>query len=400
MRSTSELFSTVDSVNWNFNFKQTYSQNELRPFNCRKFFSYPATFIPDIPFSLIEILSKKGDNILDPFGGIGTTFFQSIVQERNATSLDNNIVAHIVNSNVLNLFNNDNIEDYINNIKKIDYSSSFDNYLEKERLNLVGWFDKKTLSQLSIAIKYYDDLTDGAERAFFELCLLNAITSLSSQNKGWAYIADNVKPKDVDMKYKDVEKLILFTAKQHQNEISNYSDHLSKNAISFIENVKSNWNSNIINANFLDVELTDCHYDLIVTSPPYPNMIDYVKSQRLSYYLINKSWKDFVSTEIGARCNRHRKMSIGEYKTMMIGAIQKMFNSLKYNGYMCLIFPEFPITDARNATINELVDFCKKQFGYKQWKKINRYIPSTKREQNNHIASLQNEQILIFKKES
>ena len=74
----SEVKKRLNSINWNFDFTIDYGEDALHPFNCRKYYSYPATFIPEIPYALIEILSQKGDVVLDPFGGIGTTFMQNI----------------------------------------------------------------------------------------------------------------------------------------------------------------------------------------------------------------------------------------------------------------------------------------------------------------------------------
>ena len=100
-----EIRRKLHSINWNFDFTIDYSSDIIYPFDCRKHFSYPATFIPEIPFTLIEILSQKGDTILDPFGGIGTTFVQSLLLERNPISCDINPVSSMVCSSLYDLLN-------------------------------------------------------------------------------------------------------------------------------------------------------------------------------------------------------------------------------------------------------------------------------------------------------
>jgi|GEM_PF-5917481 len=35
----------LNSINWNFDFAISYEGDLLYPFNCRKYYSYPATFI-------------------------------------------------------------------------------------------------------------------------------------------------------------------------------------------------------------------------------------------------------------------------------------------------------------------------------------------------------------------
>ena len=89
----SEIKKRLNSINWNFDFTINYGEDTLHPFNCRKYYSYPATFIPEIPYAMIEILSKKGDVVLDPFGGIGTTFIQALSLERVPFSFDINPIA-------------------------------------------------------------------------------------------------------------------------------------------------------------------------------------------------------------------------------------------------------------------------------------------------------------------
>jgi len=39
---------------------------------------YPAKFIPQIPGTLIAVLSARGELVLDPFGGSGTTALEAI----------------------------------------------------------------------------------------------------------------------------------------------------------------------------------------------------------------------------------------------------------------------------------------------------------------------------------
>ena len=54
----SEVKKRLNSINWNFDFTIDYGEDALHPFNCRKYYSYPATFIPEIPYAL----SVRGKN--------------------------------------------------------------------------------------------------------------------------------------------------------------------------------------------------------------------------------------------------------------------------------------------------------------------------------------------------
>ncbi|MBU2068430.1 site-specific DNA-methyltransferase, partial [Patescibacteria group bacterium] len=57
---------------------------------------YPAKFIPQIVSRLIERYTKKGDLVVDPFGGCGTTLVESKVNGRQSIGVDINPVAVLI----------------------------------------------------------------------------------------------------------------------------------------------------------------------------------------------------------------------------------------------------------------------------------------------------------------
>ena len=57
---------------------------------------YPAKFIPQIVSRLVEKYTKKGDLVVDPFGGCGTTLVESKVMGRRSVGVDINPVAVLI----------------------------------------------------------------------------------------------------------------------------------------------------------------------------------------------------------------------------------------------------------------------------------------------------------------
>ena len=57
---------------------------------------YPAKFIPQVVSRLIKEYSKKGNWVIDPFGGCGTTLIESKVIQRNSIGVDINPVAVLI----------------------------------------------------------------------------------------------------------------------------------------------------------------------------------------------------------------------------------------------------------------------------------------------------------------
>jgi DNA modification methylase len=49
---------------------------------------HPAVFPIGLPDFFIKLFSKEGDNILDPFGGSGTTGLAAVMNNRNVVLID------------------------------------------------------------------------------------------------------------------------------------------------------------------------------------------------------------------------------------------------------------------------------------------------------------------------
>lgn len=396
----SDIKRRLNSVNWNFDFEISYSSNALHPFNCREYYSYPATFIPEIPYGLIEILSKKGDVVVDPFGGIGTTFMQALILERFPYTFDINPVASSVCSTLFKLFNpsvdkailKSSMLEICNDYEEnVDYIAN----LSEERSKLIEWFESETFNKIAYLFSKYDQATDSILRDTLKLVISSVLVTLSSQNKGWAYIADNVKPKSDELRSKPVFEHYKASTKRLITDIEN---HLKISADSFrlFYKVVSRENR-IFAASINNSSLEAESVDLVITSPPYPRMIDYVKSQRLSFYFMEDNFNEYTGSETGARYRRARKDALAEYEEAIKDINQITVSKLKKNGYFCVVLPDYDASDDRKSTIDRIVRNYS-ELGLEKVLDISRYIPSNKRTLSIQWATLVNERIYIFQK--
>ncbi len=86
---TNGIVADLEAIDWAFTTDNTgFLTHDLHP--------YPAKFIPQIPGHLIARLSLRGELVLDPFGGSGTTALEAIRLGRRALSLDANPVATLI----------------------------------------------------------------------------------------------------------------------------------------------------------------------------------------------------------------------------------------------------------------------------------------------------------------
>lgn len=396
----SEIKKKLNSINWNFDFTINYGNDVLHPFNCRKYYSYPATFIPEIPYALIEILSKKGDIVLDPFGGIGTTFMQALTLERVPYSFDINPIATTVCKTLYMLFDPLLDKNLIKNqlLQLCEGYKDTENYtasLSLRRKELIGWFEKNTFNEVAFLFSQFDQVQNQIMKDVMKLILSSILVALSSQNKGWAYIADNVKPKKDELRKKQVFEHYKGSINSLLNDIIGHEARLPDTYKSYYREISQS--PRVFGDSLINTTITSGSIDLVVTSPPYPRMIDYVKSQRLAFNFLNEDFRDYVNKEIGSRYRRSRRDFLTSYEDSIKQVNIKIVDLLKKEGYLCIVLPDYEVSDNRKETIDKVVeDYIK--LGLTKVFEISRYIPSHKRTLSIQWATLVNERIYIFQK--
>lgn len=401
----------LKNINWNFYEKNVFSPNELHPFNPRAYHWYPATFIPEIPFTLIEALAPPRAVVWDPFSGIGTTFFQALSLSRYAKATEICTVAVEYMKSLFTLFDPD--LDLVETQKKIlrsfdrydctkQYSTTTTNNILLDRLK--PWFSQETLRQLCFLFEEEKN-SEKEVKAIYRICISSLLKAASSQDRGWGCIADNVLPKLEKIKDKNVLGMFKSSTRRLTEDITQhlkkvgplYPDiywDMASNTSIFHEDVR------VCNS------IRDNSIDLIVTSPPYPNMTDYVTAQRLSYYFMgfdvsNKNTlKDGVS-EIGARSRRNRKNSVQTYYEDMRIVNKIISQKLKSNGYACYVLPAFNLDNDNNKNRLQAVQKVlanMSEFGFIKEDEYERILPQKRRSHNRMWATLERERIHLFRK--
>ena len=352
--------SILRSINWDFFTKGTLSAREVRPFNCRRHHWFPATFVAEIPYTLIEVLTRPGAVVYDPFAGIGTTYFQALLLNRRPIASEICKVAVEYMRSLFVLFNPrlnlDQIKENVLRMRK-EFNPSFDYTSNVPATVLIHklrpWYSKATLNQLSFLFIREADCGDNGTEAVLRISISALLKAASSQQRGWGCIADNMLPRRHQMRDANVFDLL---AKQVNNLLLDISQHLGDVSSGYAQLYKELSRKQTIL--YADARETDDipanSVDLVVTSPPYPNMADYVTSQRLSYYFIgsdlirNKGLRD-LHLEIGARNRRARKDSLQRYLADMSAANETISRKIKDGGYACYVMPVFNSDNENNS---------------------------------------------------
>lgn len=406
-----EALTALNNVEWSFDPGPVVPDSELQPFNARKHHWYPATFVPEIPFSLIEILTSPGARVYDPYGGIGTTYFQALSLNRRPLSTEICTVATNYVRNLFHLFDPvDELDVIFSNIDSelTNYSQGTDYVTDLPDFVLVDeidpWYHEDDFNELSFLYLLADEIDDRRTEAAIKAVFSAILATQSGQDRGWGCIADNMKPNKSQIEYKGTISTFRKKLKHLLNEINDNVRIKGRSYAELYEGLSAELTA--LNSDVRECELIQPNsVDLIVTSPPYPEMTDYSTSQRLSYYWLGERvglsvGNDDVNNEIGARRKRSRTNSIPNYIEAMKEANEVILSTLKPGGYLCNVLPVISDDDdARKEAIQIVLEHIESRDGVEKVNEYKRVIPANRRAHNIEWTALDEEKITLFQKE-
>jgi DNA modification methylase len=231
------------------------------------FFKYPCKFIPQVPKWAIEKYTKENDLVLDCFAGSGTTLVEAVMLKRNALGVDFDKLSQLLCLTKTQLLTKKEIL----NIKKMLNELFFKNKNIEQNLpdlhNIEHWFCIETIQELSNLKNNIDSISNKNIKNFFLVCFASIIKKVSNadENSPKPYVSSRFKKK----KY-FVKELFL-------KAVNNYVEVFEKN-----QNINLG-TTKIISQDARNIGNKDLKnkIDLAVTSPPYINAFDYVRSLRL-----------------------------------------------------------------------------------------------------------------------
>ena len=400
-----EVKPILNNINWSFYPKPPILKNIAQPFNSRKYHWYPATYIPEN--SLIEVLTMPGAKVFDPFMGIGTTFFQGLIQGRIPYANDISKISYEFVKTLFKLFDpainlseiqnriKDNIGEYDNRRK---YIINDENPYKKE---LEKWYSPENFNAISFLINQKNDQDNELISSIYSIVISSLLNSLSNQDRGMSCIADNMLPKPYQIREADVCKSFLHSVNQLLTDINKAIPLLSEEYSSFYSKISDK--QLITNTNTSEeLSIEESSIDIVISSPPYPNMIDYTTSQRLAYYFYGINLNEERKKEIGARYRRNVKDTLQDYYNKMNTANINIIKTLKPGGILCYVMPSFNSDNEKNIDrkqiIQKVMAKLEDELGMTKEMEIERVVPSLRRTHNSKWTTLEKEMIYIYRK--
>ena len=225
---------------------------------------YPAKYIPHIPRWAINRYSKQGQLVLDPFNGSGTTSLECLINDRAFIGLDINPLAILASDVKTTYIAKTRILKEIENLRKeIQKLKTKKKKIQKVEFELQEfWFNEKVLSDLFLIRTAIDSISNQNIKNLMLTSLSSIIKKVSFLDEGQLKVKRDAK-KVINGKWETEEIFFKRLAKDSEliESLKPFAKKSNKHKIGSAYNLKSFIKPNSI--------------DLIVTSPPYINAMNY-----------------------------------------------------------------------------------------------------------------------------
>ena len=265
----------------------------------RLFNKYPTRYISAVPRYAIAAYSQQGDTVLDPFCGSGTTAIEAMLMGRNAISIDISPFARLLIRAKTTKYSADDfvfLENVVAQLNKLE-PRTVEESAVPQIPNIQKWFCERSVLWLSNYKAAIDRLCRKNERIRDYLYVVLAAIIRKVSN------AEEVSPKPyVSTRYpktpSDPKELFFKTEALYRAAITDFSVNIQQ----------YNCTSRILPTNDARSIGEGVCVDLAVTSPPYINAYDYVRSLRFEELWLglsdatelSVSRKSYVGTEVSS----------------------------------------------------------------------------------------------------
>ena len=380
-------------VDWNFAEADTgFLTHNLHP--------YPAKFIPQIPNSLIRLLSDPGDTVADIFCGSGTTLLEALRLNRHAVGIDANPLAILISKAKTSPLSNADFEQLSDHRracslileevgKRGQYSLPDGQPIQRPAWRpspdvCEFWFEPYVVEELA-NLKLLIDGIQGCQAKTVAMVAFSAIVvRVSKQDSDTRYVRreKNIRPGD--------------TTKRYVAQLKSMIPSLEEMTASIDDGLERR----MLEANLLDAPESQT-FDLVVTSPPYPNAYSYHLYHRTRLIWLGYDPERFKEIEIGS----HRKYSAKGPKKATPETFSKEFETifrwlrtkLRDGRYACFIIGDSTI---RKETVDNtsLIAKAGASQGFREVARINRDIPLQRKAFNPKIGKIKAENILVLQR--
>jgi DNA modification methylase len=249
--------------------------------------AFAAKFPPQLPRTFIQGLTRPGDRVLDPMMGSGTAVVEALLAGRQGIGLDLDPLALLLSRVKTRPLSAALIRDAGDAVIASAYAflaqPSLDSHLVQcfdthTKAFIDYWFLPTTQRELMALVLALASVTDQAARHFLELTFSAMIITKSGGVS---------RARDLAHSRPHVDR-----TKVPKHAIEQFALRLRRNLRSMAHLAENGTAPLLLAGDARYMPLADGVIDLIVTSPPYANAIDYMRAHKFSLVWLGRSITD------------------------------------------------------------------------------------------------------------
>jgi DNA modification methylase len=333
-------------------FTNEYWTSQQRQSNSIHEISYRACFKAQLPRFFIEILTKKGETVYDPFSGRGTTVIESAILGRNVVANDINPLSAIF---VLPRLNIPRIEDVGERLREIPITGS------RDKFDLSMFYHEKTQEEIRSLRSYLKKRKEAREEDEIDSWIRMVATNrLTGHSPGFFSVytlpPNQAVSRDGQIKinkernqtplYRNTKEIIL---RKTRTLLADVTPALQRQLKTIAGKAK------IMTGDARDTAIKEESVDLTVTSPPFLDVVDYAGDNWL------RCWFNCLDVEEDdAKITIHK--GVDAWANFMLEVFRELFRITKVGGWVA-----FEVGEVRNGKVrlDEVVIPIGEEVGFK-----------------------------------
>ncbi|MHA1989816.1 MAG: DNA methyltransferase [Candidatus Hodarchaeales archaeon] len=282
---------------------------------------YSGSFPPELVYYFLKKYSVENATVLDPFSGRGTTGLEAVLNNRKVVVNDANPLAFVYSYAKLFPFASKEVDSYLDHIpfREESFSSSL---TEEKQYELESYYHKDTLLEMRNLRQYLKN--DDSPMGYFVKALLagtsqgNRISNLSVTMSALIcfsakYMRKWSEKTGVYPEYREIQSRLVAKA-----------ERLEKDGLKFRRD------STVLCGDAQNLGIDSNSIDLIITSPPYFNVINYAYDNRVRLWMIGSDYK-----------TTHRALmntsSIPKYTDFVQNTMKELYRVLKDDSWAIIV---------------------------------------------------------------
>jgi DNA modification methylase len=314
---------TQEALYADIDLELSWSEGELpereRTKHVHRLHPYLGKFIPQLVEVLLERYFRRGQHVLDPFAGSGTTAVQALESGLDATAVELAAFNTLLISVKTARYQPFRLERELRDARaRLDRFDGEEAAVDSEYLR--GWYAPAALTELL----FWRDLVPDYEHGD----VLRVVLSRAARSARRAPHFDLEAPRkpQLDNYWCHKHRRVCRPVADARRFLHRYAEDTVLRVREFGRVRSRSRRATVFHADARTVRYDAC-FDGIVTSPPYPGLIDYHEQHRYAYELLGL--EDRSDAELGTAADGTTRAALASYSDGIVATLANAAPSLK-----------------------------------------------------------------------